>query len=73
MLILLKVSFAIAMRLLISVLHFSADVIMKPRYLNWFVCLMFSPLALILHDGICCFFEITMHSVFFAFSSSPLA
>ena len=56
---------------LISVSHLPSGVMVQQRYLKLFTCLIFSPLQAMLHFGITAFFEMTMHSVFFALSCSP--
>ena len=52
----------------ISVSHLASGVILKPKYLNVSTCFILSPLQRMLHTGMSDCFEMTMHSVFFAFS-----
>ena len=52
----------------ISVSHLVYGVIVKFKYLKVSTCFILSPLQRILHTGMSDRFEMTMHSVFFAFS-----
>ena len=53
---------------LISVSHLASGVMVKAKYLKVSTCFILSPLQIILHTGMSDCFEMTMHSVFFAFS-----
>ena len=52
----------------ISVSHLVSGVILKPKYLKVPICYILSPLQRMLHTEMSDCFEMTMHSVFFAFS-----
>ena len=52
----------------ISVSHLASGIIVKPKYLKVPTCFILSPLQRMLHTGMSGYFEMTMHSVFFAFS-----
>ena len=58
----------------IYVSHLASGVIVKPKYLNVPSCFILSSLQRMLHTctGMSDCFQITIHSVFFAFSWSPL-
>ena len=56
----------------ISVSHLVSGIIAKPKYLKVPTCFILSPWQRILHTGMYASFEITIHSVFFAFGLSPL-
>ena len=52
----------------ISLSHLASGVILKPKYLKVSTCFILSPVQRISHTGMSDCFEMTMHSVFFAFS-----
>ena len=56
----------------ISVSHLASGVIVKPKHLKAPTCFILSPLQRMLHAGMFECFEMTVHSVFFAYSWSPL-
>ena len=66
--ILVNVSLDKAILFFISV----SGVIVKPKYLKVPICIILSPLQRMLHTEMSDCFKVTMHSVFFAFSRSPL-
>ena len=65
--ILVNVSLDKAIIFYISVSHLASVVIVKPKYLKARTCFIVSPLQMLL-TGMSDCFEMTMHSVFFAFS-----
>ena len=66
--ILVNVSIEKTILFFISVSHLASGVIVKPKYLKVCTCFILSPLQRILPTGMSDCFEMTMHSVFFAFS-----
>ena len=64
----MNVSLDKAFLFFISVLGLASAVIVKPKYLMVLNCFILSPLQRILHTGMSDCSEISMHSVFFAFS-----
>ena len=70
-LILLNAAVDMAILLYMSVSFFESDVMVHPRYLNMFSCFISTPSCVILQAGMLVLLEVTIHSVFFAFSSSP--
>ena len=65
--ILVNVSLDKANLIFIPVPHMASGVIAKPKYLNAPNCFILSSLQRMLHTGMSDCFEMTMHSVFFAF------
>jgi len=63
----LKDCFAIAIRARTSLWHLASLVFHDPKYLNFNLI----PSTLILHIGMLCDFNMTMHSVFFVFITIP--
>ena len=66
--ILVNVSLEKAILFFIPVSHLASGVIVKPKYLKMTTCFILTPLQRMLHTGMYDCFEMTMHSVFFAFS-----
>ena len=70
--ILVNVSLDKAILFFIPMSHLVSGVIVKPKYLKVLTCFILSSLQRMLHTGMSDCFEVTLHSVFFAFRSRPL-
>ena len=68
-----KASLAVATLFFISVINLPSEVIISPRYLNFFNSFICCPLLWRLHEGTIAFLDITIHSVFFTFKVNPIS